>query len=123
MKKYGSLCLILICCICISFTGGFFLGRNFNHATVEISKTPATSDSRPNDSDDDIPSGDERININTATEAQLQLLPGIGENLARRIVEYRNANGPFETIAQLMNVEGIGTGRLNAIVDYITIGG
>ena len=123
MKKYGSLCLILICCICISFTGGFFLGRNFNHATVEISKSQAPSDSRPSDGDDEVPPGDERININTATEDQLQLLPGIGATLAHRIVEYRNMNGPFENVAQLMSVDGIGTGRLNAIVDYITVGG
>ena len=121
MKKFGSVALILICCICISFTAGFFIGRNLNHTTVEVSRIPESSDSRPNnDGNEPI---DQRININTADENQLQLLPGIGQALARRIVEYREANGSFEHVTELLNVDGIGSGRLEAIIDYITVGG
>lgn len=64
-----------------------------------------------------------RININTATAEDLILLPGIGKVLANRIIEYREANGPFKTVAEIDNVSGIGQGKLNAIVDYITVGG
>ena len=48
------------------------------------------------------------LNINTATAAELQKLPGIGAATADRIVEYRQKNGPFKKIEELMNVRGIG---------------
>jgi len=48
------------------------------------------------------------LNINTATIADLQKLPGIGAATAARIVEYRQKNGPFRKIEELMNVRGIG---------------
>ncbi len=48
------------------------------------------------------------IDLNTATASELTALPGIGEVLAERIVEHRNANGPFARLDQLMAVRGIG---------------
>ena len=48
------------------------------------------------------------VNINTAAATELQQLPGIGERTAARIVEYRQKNGPFKKIEELMNVQGIG---------------
>lgn len=48
------------------------------------------------------------INLNTATVAELEKLPGIGAKVAARIVEYRTKKGPFATIEELMNVQGIG---------------
>jgi competence protein ComEA len=48
------------------------------------------------------------LNINTATAADLQKLPGVGAATAERIVEYRQKNGPFKKIEELMNVRGIG---------------
>ena len=47
-------------------------------------------------------------------------LPGIGEKIAENIISYREANGPFTSIAQLLNVDLIGEKRLEAIVDLIT---
>lgn len=61
------------------------------------------------------------ININTATRAQLESLPGIGEVLAQRIIDYRDANGPFTSVTQLTRVSGIGEKRLAAIIDLITV--
>ena len=63
------------------------------------------------------------LDINQADSKALQALPGIGEVLAGRIISYRDENGPFSSPDQLMNVEGIGEKRLEAILDYITIGG
>lgn len=63
----------------------------------------------------------ERVNINEASAEELQKLPQIGETLARRIVDYRTKNGPFSGISELMNVEGIGEARFEAIKDYITV--
>ena len=48
------------------------------------------------------------INLNTATIAELEVLPGIGAKTAARIVDYREKKGPFKKIEELMNVQGIG---------------
>jgi len=61
------------------------------------------------------------ININTADASQLQTLPGIGETLANRIIEYRNANGPFTNTLQLKLVEGIGDGKMEEIIQLICV--
>ena len=61
------------------------------------------------------------ININTASVSQLVTLPGIGEVLAQRIVDYREANGPFPSVAALTNVSGIGEKKLAAIIHLVTV--
>ena len=48
------------------------------------------------------------VNLNTATQSQLESLPGIGPKAAERILEYRQKNGSFKKIEDLMNVKGIG---------------
>lgn len=62
------------------------------------------------------------ININTATQAELELLPGIGPALAQRIIEYRETHGPFATIEEIQNVSGIGSATFENIKDLITVG-
>src|SRR5438477_3436788 len=54
------------------------------------------------------PAPTSKVNINTATAQQLTVLPGVGEKLAARIVEYRQKSGGFKSVAELMNVQGIG---------------
>jgi|WetSurMetagenome_2_1015567.scaffolds.fasta_scaffold182514_1 competence protein ComEA len=48
------------------------------------------------------------INLNTATAAQLDSLPGIGPKVAARIIDYRTKKGPFRKVEELMNVQGVG---------------
>ncbi len=62
-----------------------------------------------------------KININTATATELATLPGIGPALAQRIVEYRQAHGPFARIEDLKKVSGIGDKVFERIKDLITI--
>ena len=66
--------------------------------------------------------GDGRININSATRSELTDLPGIGDVLAGRIVDYRNQNGAFSRIEDIKNVSGIADKRFEAIKDKITVG-
>jgi competence protein ComEA len=61
------------------------------------------------------------VNLNTATVAQLQELPGIGARTAERIIEYREKNGGFKKIEQLMNVKGIGEKSFLKLKDRITV--
>lgn len=63
-----------------------------------------------------------KVNINTATEAELDALPGIGEAKAKAIVQYRNENGKFKSISDIKNVKGIGDGIFNDIKGLITVG-
>jgi competence protein ComEA len=62
-----------------------------------------------------------KINLNQAKAGDLVLLPGLGPELSRRIIEYREANGPFQKIEDLMQVPGIGLKRFEQIKDYLTI--
>ena len=61
------------------------------------------------------------LNLNTATAEELTALPGIGEELARRIVAYREENGPFGYEEDLTKVSGIGQGKLAALEGWITV--
>lgn len=63
------------------------------------------------------------IDLNTASIADLDQLPGIGEVLAGRIVEYREANGPFTSVDQLSNVDGISPRLVDEIRPFVTVSG
>lgn len=63
---------------------------------------------------------DMRININTAGVAELSLLPGLGDRLAQRIVDDREANGPFATLADLDRVSGIGEATIQRLEPFAT---
>lgn len=62
---------------------------------------------------------DGKININSAAEDELKKLSGIGDVMAKRIVEYRTNNGPFMTIEEIMKVSGISEKKFEAIREYI----
>ncbi len=62
------------------------------------------------------------VDVNTATEAELVTVPGIGKALAQRIVEFREKNGPFAKIDDLIKVRGIGEKSLQRLRPYLTVG-
>ena len=61
------------------------------------------------------------LDLNAATAEQLQTLPGVGEELAARIVAWREEQGPFESVEQIMEVPGIGEGKFAALEGRITV--
>jgi competence protein ComEA len=61
------------------------------------------------------------VNLNTATLEQLQTLPGVGPVLAQRIVEYREQNGGFASVADLRKVSGIGDARFSELKERVTV--
>lgn len=61
------------------------------------------------------------VNINTANTEQLCELPGIGDTLAKRIIEYRESNGPFADSRELMRVSGIGEGIFQNLKELISV--
>jgi len=63
------------------------------------------------------------VNINTADADQLQLLPRVGPALAGRIIAYRQANGPFKTIEEIVAVKGIGESSLERLEPYLATNG
>lgn len=108
-------------------TLGLFLGRNPIGGSVTVSvaaspqasvTVPAETPLEPSVQDTVLP-----VNINTADKTELAALPGIGEVLAQRIIDYRQTHGSFTAIEQLTMVGGIGEGKMEAIMDLITIGG
>ena len=62
------------------------------------------------------------VNLNTATATQIATLPGVGEKAAQRIIEYRDKNGGFKKIEELMNVKGIGEKSFLKLKPLITVG-
>lgn len=64
---------------------------------------------------------DGKININTAGVDELDTLPGIGEATAKKIIDFRQKNGNFKVISDIMKVSGIGESKFSKIKDYITV--
>ena len=61
------------------------------------------------------------VNINTASAAEFEALPGIGPKMAQRIVEYREKNGAFKKLEDLMNVKGIGEKNFLKLKGQLTV--
>ncbi|RLQ85989.1 helix-hairpin-helix domain-containing protein [Mycetocola zhadangensis] len=62
-----------------------------------------------------------KVNLNTATSEQLEELPRLGPEMASRIIAWRDANGPFTAVEDLMNVTGIGEKTFDALKDLVTV--
>lgn len=70
---------------------------------------------------DDTESDSGKVSLNTATKEQLMTISGIGEAFAQRIIDYREENGQFTDLTQLMNIDGIGEKRYQKWSPYLTL--
>ena len=126
MKIKLSVILPVITALFAGLTLGLFLGRNPAGGSVTVSVPARLASAAAPEETQPEPSAQAAslpVNINTADAAELAALPGIGEVLAQRILDYRRVHGDFSAVEQLTNVEGIGEGKLESILELITIGG
>lgn len=129
MKKAGVYILLAVTMVFAAFTTGFFLGRNTDKAAVQVSvpvalqTTPTEAAPKETEPEEVTQAVTFPIDINSATAEEFTALPGIGEVLAQRILAYREEIGSFSHVEELINVEGIGEGKMEAILELVTIGG
>lgn len=83
---------------------------------MQATQAPTTPATKPVTLEDVSP-----ININTATQAELELLPGIGPKKAEAIIQYREEIGGFVCVEELLEVSGIGEKTLAKILEYVTV--
>ncbi len=95
----------------VTAAGGFVSEENGE--TVNLAKTLIDGEM--------IVIGRNKVNLNTADQAELETLPNIGEILAVRIIEYRKEHGAFYSIEEIMEVQGIGEGKFEDLQDLITV--
>lgn len=124
--KRFELIILAITLSFAAFTIGFFVGRktvsgSFTVETQNVISTAYTSEQQSEDTEKYQDELSELININTAAAEDLITLPGIGDVIAQRIIDYRNEHGNFETIEDIMNVSGIGASTYDKISSLITV--
>ena len=117
----------VIVLVILAFCLGYLIGQDRGETELLFTQIPATSEV-PMESPEatapmPVPSADNPLDLNTATQEELEMLPGIGPALAGQIVAYREAHGKFMYKEQILDVEGIGEKRYEAVVDLITVGG
>ena len=142
MKNKGISWLIYcIMAVLCAFSLGWVLGSGGTHetVTVQVSSQPQETQEYPAPQETQeeapleleeaeqqtpqlsAPTEEEPLNLNTATQAQLELLPGIGPVLAQAILDYRDSFGGFSAKEQLKEVSGIGEKRYAAVEALITV--
>ena len=123
MKNIGAVALVASTTLILGLMVGILIGRFADNHTVTVLNDYSTN--KTSTQCETIYKSDTagKININTASAKELAMLPGIGKTYAERIVAHRLKYGPFVSVDELTNVEGIGNKRLESIRQYITVGG
>ena len=115
MKK-AALVMLSVTAAFIFLIAGALIGRSSGDNILYIhpeATAPAV----------DIMDDTRKMDLNALGLEQLMELPGIGQTLAQRILDYKEENGPFASVDELLNVKGIGESRLEQLREYLTVGG
>ena len=138
-RKLAAYLTAAVCLVCLAFTSGVFYGRRTagdgylvrTERQVETTAALPAAESGEKQVSESVNSTlvstaqtaqtADRLDLNTATAEQLQTLPGIGEVLSGRIVAYREQYGRFASVADLLNVEGIGEATYMAVRDLVYV--
>jgi competence protein ComEA len=91
-------------------------------AALPSDAEPTVDATREGGSEDTVSVSDAKVNINTATASELEALPEIGEVTAQRIIAFREANGPFHSVDDLVQIQGISTRTVDSLRDLVTTG-
>ena len=110
--------LLAVTVLFVTFTLAFFIGRMSVHAQITTERAP---EDLVRELPEPVPEPVLRLELNRASQAELEALPGIGAVLAERIVAWRSANGPFVSVEQIKDVEGIGDKKYAEIIDSIYV--
>lgn len=122
MKFSATSAMIALTVAFALLIGGIYLSRYTDRGQIQVSAYVRSTTSPvgsvqepPTDADD------QQININTASLAQLMTLPGIGEKKAQAIIDHREKFGTFDTIYEILDVDGVGEGIFEKIRNLITV--
>jgi comEA protein len=119
--KRGPLFIVGLTIVFSAFILGYYFGRHYRQDSFYITLQKAPS---PNEhimtTESPVPAA-EKININTATVAELCELTGVGPVIAERIIEYREETGGFSHTFEIMNVKGIGKAVYESNKDNMTV--
>lgn len=126
MKKSAIALMLSLTLAFATFVAGFYVGRNYNHSSIQISGIPKATHSPSNTTQHSttVPATlDETTRqlmaaINEATLEQLDAVANIGQVMAQKILDYRKQYGDFEKPEDLLNVSGIGEKTLQDILDH-----
>lgn len=129
MKKSAIAILLCLTLAFATFVAGFYVGRNYNHSSIQISgilpnADPLSGSSTQQTGATTVPATLDAQTmaimdaINAATLEELDQVPNIGRTYAENIINYRNSYGDFEKPEDLMHVDGIGEKRMNSIIEY-----
>jgi len=121
LKKEKDTVLIAICILFSVFLCGMFVGRATSRYPVDLTAGDINNSATISNIQDLYI--DNKMNINIATVEDLSLIPSLGEEIAQKIIDYRIEHGGFRSLADLRNVDGLGSDRILQLIDYITVGG
>lgn len=121
--KFVKYIFVLITAAFFCIMLGMFIGRNSSSNYIKLASSNNMSAESSESISETYSKEKGKVNINTADAAHLSLLPGVGEVIAQRIIDYRSEHGNYSSLEDLLFVEGIGEKKLQKILPYISLGG